>query len=127
MARRSKRRAPKRSGAANRERRRPRSAETENDEDLGGLESAADEVIDETRLAAGDADDDFDADYASGTDELAERLLRGNGSDDEVSEDYGIDNVVGPLEAGLGGGLDQAEEARAGITDEEIARMLLRR
>jgi len=30
------------------------------------------------------------------------------------------DRVVGTQEAGLGGGLDQAEEARLGKTDEEI-------
>jgi hypothetical protein len=29
---------------------------------------------------------------------------------------------VGPGEAGLGGGLDQAEEARLGKTDEDIER-----
>jgi hypothetical protein len=31
------------------------------------------------------------------------------------------DRVVGAGQAGLGGGLDQAEEAQLGITDEEIA------
>jgi hypothetical protein len=30
------------------------------------------------------------------------------------------DRVVGETDAGLGGGLDQAEEAQLGITDEEI-------
>jgi hypothetical protein len=30
--------------------------------------------------------------------------------------------VVNPQEAGLGGGLDQAEEAQQGKTDEEIAK-----
>jgi hypothetical protein len=35
--------------------------------------------------------------------------------------DTGFDRVVGPDEAGLGGGLDQAEEARLGVTDEELA------
>lgn len=38
-----------------------------------------------------------------------------------VGGDIGIDRVVGPEDAGLGGGLDQAEEARMGITDEELA------
>lgn len=32
----------------------------------------------------------------------------------------GTDRVVGATEAGLGDGLDQAEEARLGITDEEL-------
>ena len=36
--------------------------------------------------------------------------------------DTGTDRVVDSQEAGLGGGLDQAEEARKGKTDEEIAR-----
>lgn len=64
---------------------------------------------------------DDEADETSDAGELAEWLVRGNEPDEEISEDYGIDNVVGPMEAGLGGGLDQAEEARAGVTDEEIA------
>jgi hypothetical protein len=36
--------------------------------------------------------------------------------------DEGADRVVNSEEAGLGGGLDQAEEARLGITDEELAK-----
>lgn len=36
--------------------------------------------------------------------------------------DAGVDRVVNSQEAGLGGGLDQAEEARQRKTDEEIAR-----
>ena len=36
------------------------------------------------------------------------------------STEIGTDRVVDDTEAGLGGGLDQAEEARLGITDEEI-------
>jgi hypothetical protein len=34
--------------------------------------------------------------------------------------DEGADRVVKSEEAGLGGGLDQAEEAQLGTTDEEI-------
>jgi hypothetical protein len=34
--------------------------------------------------------------------------------------EYGADRVVGAGDAGLGGGLDEAEEAQLGITDEEI-------
>jgi hypothetical protein len=37
--------------------------------------------------------------------------------------DTGFDRVVGAEDAGLGGGLDQAEEAQLGITDEELARL----
>jgi hypothetical protein len=36
------------------------------------------------------------------------------------STEIGTDRVVEDTEAGLGGGLDQAEEARLGTTDEEI-------
>lgn len=36
------------------------------------------------------------------------------------SIEIGPDRVVEDVEAGLGGGLDQAEEARLGITDEEL-------
>jgi hypothetical protein len=35
--------------------------------------------------------------------------------------DIAPDRIVSAQEAGLGGGLDQAEEAQLGITDEEIA------
>lgn len=41
----------------------------------------------------------------------------------QLGGDTGFDRIVGPDEAGLGGGLDQAEEARLGVTDEELAKM----
>lgn len=41
-------------------------------------------------------------------------------SDVVPDADLGADRIVTAEEAGLGGGLDQAEEARLGITDEEI-------
>lgn len=41
--------------------------------------------------------------------------------------DIGMDRVVRASEAGLGGGLDQAEEAQLGITDEELAELRRRR
>lgn len=37
--------------------------------------------------------------------------------------DIGFDRIVESGEAGLGGGLDQAEEAQLGITDEELERL----
>ena len=46
------------------------------------------------------------------------------GVDDEpvsLGADIGFDRVVASEEVGLGGGLDQAEEAQLGITDEELA------
>ncbi len=39
---------------------------------------------------------------------------------DAVNQDIGFDRVVSSREAGLGDGLDQAEEAILGITDEEL-------
>jgi hypothetical protein len=42
----------------------------------------------------------------------------------KLGGDIGFDRVIGPDEAGLGGGLDQAEEARLGVTDEELEEMV---
>lgn len=39
----------------------------------------------------------------------------------EVPSEAGTDRVVDAKDAGLGAGLDQAEEARLGVTDEELA------
>jgi hypothetical protein len=41
-------------------------------------------------------------------------------SDVEPDADISADRIVAAEEAGLGGGLDQAEEAQLGITDEEL-------
>jgi hypothetical protein len=72
-------------------------------------------------LAGLDRDDDSDR---AGT---GERLGAGEESDIRSADsDIGFDRVVGSEEAGLGGGLDQAEEAIAGITDEEIAELARR-
>lgn len=38
------------------------------------------------------------------------------------ASDEGTDRIVSDEEAGLGGGLDQAEEAQLGVTDEELAK-----
>ncbi len=120
MAKRSKRRAATRNprDTAKPRRRRPHSVAAD-DEDRQGLARTADDDGIATELAA---DDDLTTDDTIGIDELAERLAIGTEPDEEVSEDYGIDSIVGAFEAGLGGGLDQAEEARLGITDEELAR-----
>jgi hypothetical protein len=56
-----------------------------------------------------------------------ERLAAGKEPAVRVDGDYGTDRIVGADEAGLGGGLDQAEEAQLGITDEEIARIARRK
>ncbi len=47
--------------------------------------------------------------------------------DVDLGIDLATDEVVSAERAGLGGGLDQAEEAQLGITDEEIERALRRR
>lgn len=40
----------------------------------------------------------------------------------EARSEAGTDRVVKDREAGLGGGLDEAEEARLGVTDEALAK-----
>ena len=49
------------------------------------------------------------------------RMAAGKEAAIRVDGDYDTDRVVGAEEAGLGGGLDQAQEAQLGITDEELA------
>jgi hypothetical protein len=49
-----------------------------------------------------------------------ERATVGTESEVHSGADITADRVVDSEEAGLGGGLDQAEEAQLGITDEEI-------
>lgn len=54
---------------------------------------------------------------------------RASAGEDDVDEDVRADadivpdRIVGSRDAGLGGGLDQAEEAQLGITDEQIAEL----
>jgi hypothetical protein len=43
-----------------------------------------------------------------------------NDADLEADSDIAADGIVEAEEVGLGGGLDQAEEAQLGVTDEEI-------
>jgi hypothetical protein len=47
-----------------------------------------------------------------------ERVTVGKNPRGEEHAEYGVDRRVSAEEAGLGGGLDQAEEAQLGITDE---------
>ena len=49
--------------------------------------------------------------------------MSAEGDDIQEAADIGFDRVVSAEEAGLGGGLDQAEEAQLGITDEELERL----
>lgn len=64
----------------------------------------------------------LDTEETDETSPTAARIVAAGGEiDEEASEELGVDSVVGPFEAGVGGGLDEQEEARLGITDEEIA------
>jgi hypothetical protein len=56
-----------------------------------------------------------------------EHLTAGKEPSVRVNQDHDVDRVVSDQEAGLGGGLDQAEEARRGKTDEEIEKEARRR
>jgi len=51
-----------------------------------------------------------------------ERVTVGKVPSSERHDEAGVDRIVDSSEAGLGGGLDQAEEARAGKTDEQLER-----
>jgi hypothetical protein len=53
-----------------------------------------------------------------------ERASVENDAEVESDKDISVDGIVDAEAAGLGGGLDQAEEARLGITDEEIKAVL---
>jgi len=50
-----------------------------------------------------------------------ERATAGRNPRSELHNERGVDRVIDSSEAGLGGGLDQAEEARLGVRDEDIA------
>jgi hypothetical protein len=65
----------------------------------------------------GDGNSDDDTSDRAGT---GERLGADSESDVRPDADIGFDRIVSGSEVGLGGGLDQAEEAQLGITDEEI-------
>ena len=58
----------------------------------------------------------------SDTGGTGERVTVGKVPSSERHDEAGVDRIVDSSEAGLGGGLDQAEEARLGKTDEELAR-----
>ena len=78
-------------------------------------EAGRDDVAD-AGASIGDLHMDADSDrYGTG-----EHLTAGKDPSIQVDGDVGTDRIVGAQEAGLGGGLDQAEEAGLGITDEEL-------
>lgn len=72
----------------------------------------------------------FEAQYtddSTDAQDSGEPATAGNAPESHLGGDIGFDRIVGPEEAGLGGGLDQAEEARLGVTDEELAEMARQR
>ena len=72
------------------------------------------------RVGAGKNVGDREMDDTSDAEGTGEHLTGGPEPDVHANTDRGFDRVVGAAEAGLGGGLDQAEEARLDKTDEEI-------
>ena len=72
----------------------------------------------EAGASVGDREMDENSD-AAGT---GEHLTAGKEPRGRVNADRDTDRIVDAAEAGLGGGLDQAEEARLGKTDEELER-----
>ena len=86
-----------------------------NEDIEGGDASAAD-----AGTSVGNASLDSDTDKAG----TGEHRTVGKEPRARPNADIEPDRVVGATEAGLGTGLDQAEEGRLGITDEEIEREL---
>lgn len=78
----------------------------------------------EPKIGPSDSSDTFSdrPDTATDTDAggTGERASAGRDPQSELHDERGVDRVVDSREAGLGGGLDQAEEAQLGITDEEL-------
>ena len=93
------------------------------DDDLLGLDRGTNEDSEAGRLDTADAGasvGDLGLDDTSDRYGTGEHLAAGKEPNVRIGADIAPDRIVGPEEAGLGGGLDQAEEARLGITDEEI-------
>ncbi len=78
-------------------------------------------------------DPDVRDDDSKGSDNDTDRY--GTGEDSSAGREHGLriagdietDRIVGEEEAGLGSGLDEAEEAQLGVTDEELALQRRRR
>ena len=99
------------------------------DDDQLGLDRGTNEDSEGGHLAAdaGASLGNLDLDDTSDRFGTGEHLTAGKEPHVRMGQDIAPDRIVGPEEAGLGSGLDQAEEARAGITDEELARISKRR
>ena len=78
----------------------------------------------EPKIGPSDSSDSFADRPEQSTDTDAggtgERISVGRDPKSELHDERAPDRVVGPRDAGLGKGLDQAEEARLGVTDEEL-------
>jgi hypothetical protein len=92
------------------------------DDDVLGLDRGTNEDSEGGRLDAdaGASVGDLDLDDNSDRDGTGEHMTAGKEPTVSPGADIGTDRIVGPEEAGLGDGLDEAEEARLGITDEEL-------
>lgn len=93
------------------------------DDDLLGLDRGTNEDSEGGHLSADNAGaslGDLNADENSDGAGTGEHLTAGKDPDVRIGGDIAADRIVGPEEAGLGGGLDQAEEAQLGVTDEEL-------
>ena len=82
--------------------------------DMAGSDADDGDPIERERGDSIGRDDDSDR---NGT---GEHLTAGREPNLRVAGDIEVDRVVDAGEAGLGGGLDQAEEARLGVTDESL-------
>ena len=74
------------------------------------------------KIEAGASVGDNEMDDTSDSAGTGEHLTVGREPRIRANQDRDVDRIVPPEEAGLGGGLDQAEEARLGKTDEDLAR-----
>ena len=85
------------------------------DEDALHLDRGTNEDIEAgsmKRVEAGKNVGDREMDDTSDAEGTGEHLTGGPEPDVHANSDRGVDRVVGPGEAGLGSGLDEAEEAR---------------
>ena len=79
------------------------------------------------KIEAGKNVGDREMDDTSDAQGTGEHLTGGPEPDVGVNADRGFDRVVGADEAGLGAGLDEAEEARRGVTDEQLEKAARKR
>ena len=94
------------------------------DDDLIGLDRGTTEDSEGGHLNSSDPGaslGDVDGDDTSDRYGTGEHITAGKDPDIRIGNDIAPDRIVTAAEAGLGGGLDQAEEARLGITDEELS------